>query len=504
VSLPSLDGTPSAGRAAPPRLSLAALAALPLLVVALALAARASEAAFLGVGAAIVAALAYLAFAHPRPMLVAAVFLPIVDRYLVGLLVPSDRQPVTNYLSESLLVLVALSIGLRAWRDGRLGPALRHPTLWLVGAFVALGAVSAVANGVPPLVAVAGIGFTVEAVALFALPRMIGFDQGWARLAFGAFTGMALLLAVLALCQVVLHADFLGLQSFTGRFEEGRRVAAFLVNPNMLGAVLAMGVPLPLLFTIRAHGTRGRLGWGLLSLVLVLALLYTFSRGAWLGLGVAILAVGVMVDWRAPVALLLCCLLAYGTALVLPRHVLDPDPGDVGFDLGAATLGRFGALSGGTDLRLRFVQNATPIIADHTLLGAGPGRYGGAVAWRFGTPLSEEYTAGAVPRDRTVDNFWLHLVVEFGLLGVTLFAAALAAATWQLLRTARRAGGELRVLLASAAAMAVVVAVDSLTEMLLEGNTTSLATWFFLGLGSVLAGAAAAAAVAEPSRRLVR
>jgi hypothetical protein len=47
--------------------------------------------------------------------------------------------------------------------------------------------------------------------------------------------------------------------------------------------------------------------------------------------------------------------------------------------------------------------------------------------------------------------------------------------------------------------MAIVVAVDSLTEMLLEGNTTSFATWFFLGLASALvagrAGAGAAGAV---------
>jgi O-antigen ligase len=494
VSLPS-------GRALPPRLTLAALAALPLLVVALALAGRASQAAFLGVGAAVVAVLAYLAFAHPRPMLVAVVFAPIVDRYLVGLLVPAERQPLTNYLSESLLVLVALSIGLRAWREGRLGPALRHPTIWLVAAFVTLGAVSAVANGVPPVVAVAGIGFTVEAVALFVLPRMIGFDAPAARGALGAFTAMALVLAVLALCQVVLHADFLGLQSFTGRFDEGRRVAAFLVNPNMLGAVLAMGVPMPLLATLRADRPRERLAWGAVAFVLVLALLYTFSRGAWLGLAVAILAVGVMVDWRAPVALVLCCLLAYGAALVLPRHVLDPDPGDAGFDLGAATLGRIEAISGGTDLRLRFVENAAPIIADHPIVGAGPGRYGGAVAWRFGTPLSDEYTDGAVPRDRTVDNFWLHLVVEFGLLGAALLAAALAAAIWQLLRVARRAAGEPRVLLAGAAALATVVAVDSLAEMLLEGNTTSFATWFFLGLGSVLA---AKVAAGEASRRPAR
>src|SRR5690606_33882697 len=127
-----------------------------------------------------------------------------------------------------------------AWRDGSLVPALRHPVVVFVAAFALVGAVSAVVNGVPPLVAVAGIGFTIEAVALFVLPRMIGFSTEQARWVFLAFTAMALVAAVLALGQVLLHADLLGLQSFSGRFEEGRRVAAFLVNPNMLGAVLAM------------------------------------------------------------------------------------------------------------------------------------------------------------------------------------------------------------------------------------------------------------------------
>jgi O-antigen ligase len=154
-------------------------------------------------------------------------------------------------------------------------------------------------------------------------------------------------------------------------------------------------------------------------------------------------------------------------------------------------VGRLGTLSEGTDLRLQFVRNATPVIADHPVLGAGPGRYGGAVAWRFGSPLYDEYTDGSVPRGRTVDNFWLHLLAEVGALGTLLLAAALAVATWRALAAARASVGWARILPAAAAATAIVIAVDSLTEMLLEGNTTSFATWFFLGVASALAAGAA-------------
>ena len=121
------------------------------------------------------------------------------------------------------------------------------------------------------------------------------------------------------------------------------------------------------------------------------------------------------------------------------------------------------------------------------------GRYGGAVAWRFGTPLYDEYTDGAVPRERTVDNFWLHLLVEFGVLGTLLFATAIGIALRRSLAAARRTAGWERILIAGGAAIAIVIAVDSIAEMLLEGNTTAFAVWFFLGLASVLAGRVGAA-----------
>jgi hypothetical protein len=54
----------------------------------------------------------------------------------------------------------------------------------------------------------------------------------------------------------------------------------------------------------------------------------------------------------------------------------------------------------------------------------------------------------------------------------------------------------------AAAATTIVIAVDSVTEMLLEGNTTSFGTWFFLGVASALAaGAAADVAPSTPRGR---
>jgi O-antigen ligase len=348
---------------------------------------------------------------------------------------------------------------------------------------------------------VAGIGFTVEAVALFLLPRMARFGLDEARLASIGFTAIALVAAVLALVQVTLDADFMGLQSFTGRFSEGHRVAAFLVNPNMLGAILAMAIPVPLLAAIGTDGRR-RLLYGAVTFVLALALLYTFSRGAWLGLALAGVVLAVAVDWRALAGLAIVAVLVLGTAAVLPRHVLEPDQADAEFGLGDALFGRLETLSDGSDLRLQFITNALPIIRDHPLIGAGPGRYGGAVAWRFGSPLYEEYTEGSVPEGRTVDNFWLHLLAETGVLGTLLFGAALALAGWGALATARASEGWRRVVCGAAAATAIVIAVDSVTEMLLEGNTTSFGTWFFLGVASALAvGAAASLAPSTPRDR---
>jgi O-antigen ligase len=428
--------------------------------------------------------LGLIAWRWPRAALVGVVLAPLADRYLISLALPPEQRAATAYLSEALLALVAVSILIHAQRAGQLRQALNHPVAWVMAGFMIVAAASAVLNAVPLSVASRGILYTVDAAALFVLAHMVPFDVRRATVAVVAFVCAASLAAGLAMGQVLLHPNFLGLESFAGRFGEGARAASFLVSPNMLGAVLAMALPFPVLAAVRWRGRRQAAAAGV-ALLLSTALLFSFSRGAWFGLAVAMLLVALTVDRRALPAMVLLAVVTFAIAFVLPRHLLYADRSEERFDLIAATFGRLEALGEG-DLRVQFVENAVPIVLDHPLVGAGPGRYGGSVARDFGSPLYTQYTAGTVPLGRTVDNFWLHLLAEVGIVGVALFAAAIGTGVTLALSMARRADGMRRVVLAGAGAVAIVVAIDSVTEMLLEGNTTTFAMWCFLGIASSL------------------
>jgi O-antigen ligase len=464
------------------------------LAVALMLAAIAgahvAPALFFAAGSLLLGLLAYLCWGWPRAMLVVLILAPLIDRFLISLAIPASLQPATTYASEALLVVVGLIVAVAAARSGRLLPAMRHPALGGLAAFAAVGTLSAALNGVPAGVALAGLIFTLDATVLFVLPRLVPFGERQAARAVTALVLVAAAAALLAMGQVIIHPNFLGLESFAGRFSEGQRVSSLLVSPNLLGVLLAMALPFPLLACLQATGRRRWLAAGL-ALLLSLALLYTFSRGAWLALLLATAVVSVVVERRAIALLATIGVVTFAIALVLPRHLADPLRADERFDLVAATLGRLEALGEG-DLRVQFVENATPIIRDHPLVGAGPGRYGGAVARTYGSPLYREYTAGTVPAGRTVDNFWLHLLVETGVLGALAFVGAIAAAVSGVLRDARRSSGLRRAMLAGGAAAMTILAIDSISEMVMEGNTMAFAAWFLLGMATSLIGSTGA------------
>ncbi len=468
-----------------PDLRLLLVALLAVAAIGLA-GARIAPAILYAAGAGMLALFVVLAWRAPRVAIVTLVLTPVVDRYLLSLLLPRSLESVSTLFSELLLVAVGTTIAARAARDGTLLPAVRHPVVAILLAFTGVAALSAVANGVSPVVAVAGVAFTIDAAALFLLPRMAPFSVSQLEGAISVFLGLATAAALLALGQVVLHPDLFGLHTVGGAFGEGLRVASFLGNPNMLATVLAMAVPFAAIRTARAGlSQRGALG-ALVTLVLVLAMLYAFSRGTWLALAIGMLAVGLVVERRALLVVILAGGLAFGAAHVIPRELLLPASERHRFDFLDATLGRIDAIGEGRDLRFLFVANAAPIIADHPWIGAGPGRYGGAVAARVGSPLYEQYTAGRVPVGRTVDNFWLHALVEFGAVGVILLLAAIAGPVLTLIRVARNADERTRGVLAGAAAAGIILATVSLTEMVLEGNTTAFAMWFWLGAASMM------------------
>ncbi|HEX2222491.1 MAG TPA: O-antigen ligase family protein [Candidatus Limnocylindria bacterium] len=452
-----------------------------------------STIAFAGLVAMTLGMTAYAAVRWPLAALLLVIVTPMLDQYVVRLLLPDDVSRWTRFLSEAMLVVAGVTIAAVALRDGRLLPALRHPASIALGAFLAIALLSWAVNGVPPVPAVAGLAFTVDAIALFFLARMVPFDRRRAYLAVIVVVGLALVTALFAIAQALLSPDLLGFPVVRGNFGEPPRVAAFLTDPAPFGVLMGAGAAF-CFFNLGRLGSRRR-DWIVAgaAFVLVLALVLSFSRGSWLAMVVGFGVVALLVNRRVLMLAIAIGALAVATAQVMPRNLIvvrEPgvEPPPAATDVIGSTGRRVRAIREGGDLRAMFVQNAIPILLDHPLVGVGPGRYGGAAARTFESPIYEAYGTDALfwdPAQQTVDNFWLHLIVEYGVLGATAFLALYALAWVPALRCAMR-GRLFSPFLAAVAAFGLIMAVSGVTGMLLEGNAVSFAMWFFLGVASLL------------------
>ncbi len=432
---------------------------------------------------------ALAAWVRPAEMLAVAAFFTLADPNLIEAVTAKEAHTAFRYNSELLLLAVGLPIVIRALREGRLLPALRHPATPLVAAWVVVAAASALVNAVPAEVAAVGVGVTVDGLSLFYLARMVGPGERLVRRLVAVFVGIMILAALLAIGQVLLAPDLLDFRAFAGDFGEGGRATAFLGNPNQLAPLLGMALMFPLLALRDANGRWPRVALATIVLLLGTALWLTFSRAAIVSFILAFLVAAVVIDRRVLLLGAVVGALTLGIALAMPRNLAvvgspnyaslqDPNVVD-------ATLGRLGAIGAGDDLRVIFLQEGLPIAGAHPVLGVGPGRYGGAAANVFGTPVYAEYGI-SLHGFHTVHDYWLHLLVETGALGLASMLAAVVVVVVRLLRAAAAALGADRMLLLATAIGLLGMTIDSFAEMLLEGNTPSYALWFLVGLASVV------------------
>jgi O-antigen ligase len=474
---------------------LAVVAAAILLLIGATIAAAVSPTIFAVLAVGMVALVAVAAVWWPRTAIVLVVLSPIVDRYIVADVLPASLETAAHYLSEAMLLAVALILAGKALVEGRLVAAFRNPVTLALIAFVLVAGLSAVVNGVPPIIAAVGIVFTIDAAALFFLPRLVGFSPRQSIAAMAAIGSVVTIAALLAIGQALLSPRLLGMRPVRGRFGEETRLASIFGDPNVFGAFLVIAVPFAVLGAARLPERRLRWLSGAIAFVLLLALWLSFSRGAWIALVLGVGTVLALVDRRALLIGLLVAVTSFGTAVVMPRNLLVPDQRRP--NIIDSTVDRFGAIGLQGDLRTLFVIQSLPIMRDHPLLGVGPGRFGGAVAFNYGTPIYEEYGFRPLfwnPAQRTVDNFWLHLLVETGVLGAIAFLAAALIPGVRILGAARRSLGWRRILLGGMAAAAAGMAVSSGTTMLLEANSIGFAFWFVLGIGTL---AVSATSIAE-------
>lgn len=183
------------------------------------------------------------------------------------------------------------------------------------------------------------------------------------------------------------------------------RVFSILTSPNILGSLVTLALPLTLSFGAISKNNKTKVLFYILALTMVGCLVFTFSRGAWIGFGVAILVYAFLKDKRLLIPVLIVGLLA---AVLVPgianriTYMLSPEYIE-------------SSLRGG---RLVRWITGLQILKGTPLFGVGLGHFGGAVAmnndlsYLVGTEMVETFY---------MDNYYLKTAVETGIFGLFAF-----------------------------------------------------------------------------------
>jgi O-antigen ligase len=326
---------------------------------------------------------------------------------------------------------------------------------------LAAAAASIVVNRVPTSVGFYAVRVLFEPILFYFVGFLIPKDRRWVRWAVGVFILTGTLLALHGLYQYLTHAPMPAHWVDVTETSITTRAYSVVQNPNVLGGILAMSALISgSLALSRAFSGARRIGVLAACIIQLGGLAVTFSRGAWIGLGVGLVAMLVLAYGRYIVAAVVVAIVAWFAApAVFVQRLL--------FSFSSAYTTKSATGLG----RVWRWEASLQHIADKPLLGLGLGMFGGTTAYMFG------YWA------IWVDNFYLQMAAEGGLILLAVFL-------WLLIRSGKGLVGGYRgtsdpYLKALAAGMfgaflAVIVA--DFFEADWETLSVGVEFWFLAGL----------------------
>ena len=259
------------------------------------------------------------------------------------------------------------------------------------------------------------------------------------------------------------------------------RLVSDTVHPNVMAGALVTLLPLLLgllLFAWGEHVRWERIGLLLAVGFMLLVLALTKSRGAWIGLAAALLAL-VWLRWRWGLAVL--GLVAAGIAVWVAR---------LGWGAVLEALTAHEALSG-LDVRLEIWSRGLYMIQDFPFTGIGMGSYG---------PLADRLypfflqPTGSIPH---AHNLFMQVAVDLGLPGLVAWLVVFTGAgacAWRVWQEGRRRGERwMWALGAGLIASQIALVVHGLTDATTWGVRPAPLVWALWGLAC-----AAAQVIARP------
>ena len=266
-----------------------------------------------------------------------------------------------------------------------------------------------------------------------------------------------------------------------------RRIASSIGNAVYAGSYFAICLPFAIWSADSASGSEKSV-FVIICLLILVALLFTFSRGSWIASGVAVAVylrprltkiigwVGRCLSWRRIIAALTVCLLL--SPILEESGFLNPRE-QILYDL-KTRFEQSRELSESEVFRISQYGTTWNIIQDHPLLGVGFGNF---------TRLFTKYRHELTPKGfiaTTTENMYLMILSETGGLGFAAFLWMMVAVIRKVYLTHRDsvAGVGRNLLLASTGSI-LGFSLNMMTWDALNQPTVRIVFWMFVGIALV-------------------
>lgn len=321
--------------------------------------------------------------------------------------------PILASLWEEAFIAAAFILILwrRALRGGETGTVLSRTTSLDAYMLLFMGVGLMLMSIVDPWPAVALAGYRATVVYMvwfFLLIRLLENRRDF-KIVYYGFLILGGLLCLHGIYQYIVGVPIPA--NWVSQTEMGVRTRVFSItgSPNIFGSLIVMIAPMAAAMIYYCRNIWWKLFFLAVTGMMCLCLLFTFSRGAWVGMVVAVILFALYLDRR------LLGILAGAVALVL---VLVPSITSRLTYLFTSDYAAASAVGGRT---LRWEVGRLLLTENNPWLGFGLGRFGGAVAMNNKVLIeTEEF------KYFYMDNYYLKIMVEMGYIGIFFFLLMLA------------------------------------------------------------------------------
>jgi O-antigen ligase len=241
-----------------------------------------------------------------------------------------------------------------------------------------------------------------------------------------------------------------------------RRAFGWFGSPNIMGSIALLLAIMSLVFWLVKRKDWWYLGYGLLS---VFVMILTFSRSAILAFGLSVVVGLAVFNWR------LLFITPSGLLLLLIPNVRQRI-------LVAASQSYIN--DSALDGRVWASNSATEIVKISPIIGTGPGSYGGDLAVQNNSPIYLQGMQNGYVALPYTDNQWLQIFVQTGFLGAISFGLFLAGFFINNLASYRRSGDMVNLGMVS---VVVAIFINGLFANILEFGSVSVLAGAIMGIG---------------------